>query len=110
MNKEEGSMEEKNPSKIKRRYFSNAQKVEILKEFEAGITCTALAEKHRMNPVLIYQWRKAIAKEEGKLSYKELLVELEEEKKKNKHLEKAVSEFVIENQILKKALEIIKKM
>ena len=102
-------MEDKSPSKTKRRYFSNAQKVEILREFEAGIACTALAEKHRISPVLIYQWRKAMGKEESNLSYKELLIELEEEKKKNKHLEKAVSEFAVENQILKKALEIIKK-
>ena len=67
-------MEDKYPSKAKRRCFSNAQKVEILREFEAGIACTAVAEKHRISPVLIYRWRRAMAKEESNLSYKELLV------------------------------------
>ena len=109
MNKEGGRMEEKDTSRVKRRYFSTAQKVEILREFESGIACTAVAEKHRISPVLIYQWRRAMAKEGSNLSYKELLVELEAKKKKINHLEKAVSEFAVENQILKKALEIIKK-
>ena len=33
--------------KSKEKDFSPAQKVEILKEFEVGIACTALAEKKR---------------------------------------------------------------
>lgn len=99
--------------KRRRRYFSKVQKMEILKAFDRGVTCTSLAERHRISPVLIYRWRKSMAKQEGALNHskdsKEILSELEEAKKKNECLQRALSDSVIENQILKKALEVLKK-
>ena len=99
-------------TKTKRRRFSKEQKIKILKAFKEGVTCTALAQKHRINPVLIYQWRKAMAKKERKsqsMDYQELLTELDSKNKEIEHLQKALSDSVIETQILKKALEIVKK-
>ena len=96
--------------KRRRRYFSKAQKMEILKAFNKGVTCTSLAEKHRISPVLIYKWRKSMSNQGDSLNHsKEILTELEEMKKKNEYLQKALSDSMIENQILKKALEIVKK-
>ena len=73
--------------------------MQILKSFRGGTTCTALAQEHRISPVLMYQWRKAMAKQERNsqsIDYQELLQELDS---KNKRIEQ-----------LQKALEIVKKM
>ena len=98
--------------KVKRRRFSKAEKVKILKAFKAGTTCTALAQEHRISPVLIYQWRRAMAKQERdnkSIDYQELLTELDNKNKKIEQLQKALSDSVVEAQILKKALEVVKK-
>ena len=100
--------------KVRRRRFSRAQKVEILKDFDRGYSsCSELAEKHRISPVLIYRWRKAMVKEQGTdkevLRCSELISDIEDKDKKIEHLQKALSDSVIENQILKKALEVVKK-
>ena len=97
-------------TRVKRRRFSKEQKMQILEAFRKGTTCTALAQEHRVSPVLIYKWRKAMAKEkQSYISNEELIQQLEEEKKKNEHLQRALSDSAIEVQILKKALEIVKK-
>lgn len=98
--------------KVKRRRFTKEQKIKILKAFKKGTTCTALAQEHRISPVLIYQWRKAMAKQERNsqsIDYQELLKELDSKNKKIEQLQKALSDSAIETQILKKALEVIKK-
>lgn len=100
--------------KVKRRRFSRAQKVEILKDFDRGYSsCSELAERYRISPVLIYRWRKAMAKEQGTdhtaLRCADLIFDREDKDKKIEHLQKALSDAVIENQILKKALEVLKK-
>ena len=99
-------------TRVKRRRFSKEEKIKILKAFKKGTTCTALAQEHRISPVLIYQWRRAMAKQEisnKSMDYQELLQELESKNKKIEQLQKALSDSVVETQILKKALEVIKK-
>ena len=98
-------------TRTKRRRFSKVQKKRILEAFNSGqMTCTELAGQHRISPVLIYRWRRAMGKEkQSYISNEELTKQLEEEKKKNEHLQKALSDSAIEVQILKKALEIVKK-
>ena len=86
-------------TKVKRRRFSKKQKIKILKAFKKGITCVALAQEHRISPVLIYQWRKAIAKQERdsqSMNDQELLKELDSKNKKIEQLQKALSDSVVE--------------
>ena len=97
--------------KEKRRRFSRVQKKRILEAFNSGqMTCTELAGQHRISPVLIYRWRKEMAKQkQSYMKNEELIKQSEEDRKKIEYLQKALSESAIEVQILKKALEIVKK-
>ena len=45
--------------KVKRRYFTKAQKVSILNEMSlSGLSLSELARKYQISPVVLYKWRK----------------------------------------------------
>ena len=98
--------------KLKRRYFTREQKAEIVRAFCSGQSCSELAGQHRLHPALIYKWRKEMKHKETSnrsIDHEELLLELEEKDQKIEHLQKALSDNVIEVEILKKANEVLKK-
>ena len=73
--------------KVKRRYFTKAQKVSILNELSiSGLSLSELSSK-----------------------YQSVVSELEKTKQENECLKKALGELVVERQILKSANEVLKK-
>ena len=94
--------------KVKRRYFTKAQKVSILNELSLSrVSLSELARKYQISPVVLYQWRKESIELFPK--YKSVVSELEKTKQENEFLKKALGELVVERQILKSANEIKKK-
>ena len=98
--------------RIKRRYFTRAQKVSILNELSiSGVSLSELARKYQVSSVVLYRWRKKMGNEitASFPKYQCIVSELEKTKQENDHLKKALGELVVERQILKKANEILKK-
>ena len=100
--------------KVKRRYFIKAQKVSILNDLSiSGLSLSELARKYQISPVVLYKWRKKrdINQESVELfpKYKSVVSELEKTKQENEHLKRALGELAVERQILKSAIEILKK-
>ena len=98
----------------KRAYFSPVQKYEILKEhIEQGIPISILARKHGTNPITIHQWKRTMKSNDYKTptieEVKELFKEIDQLKKENKNLKVKVADLSIGNDILKDALDIVKK-
>ena len=45
--------------KVKRRYFTKAQKVSILNKLNlSGLSLSELSRKYQISPVVLYKWRK----------------------------------------------------
>ena len=98
--------------KLKRRYFTKAQKISILNELSiSGVSLSELARKYQISSVVLYKWRKKMDKEiTAPLPNSQHIVsELERIKQENEHLKRALGELVVERQILKTANEILKK-
>ncbi len=96
----------------KRKYFTKQQKLKILEELKTGgMTVTNLAREHGIHPITLYSWKRTMTqdKPENTPDYQELLKELEQTKKENNYLKKAVGELAIDKQILKTANDILKK-
>ena len=102
-----------NGTRKKRKYFTKEQKKKILMELDLGVTCQAeLARKHDLHPITICNWKRTMKKDEPKKSeanISELLEELEKAKAENENLKKALGEIVVEKQILKSTIEVLKK-
>ena len=102
-----------NDTRKKRKYFTKEQKKKILMELDLGVISQAdLARKHDLHPITIYTWKRTMKKDEPKKSeanISELLEELEKAKAENENLKKALGEIVVENQILKSTIEVLKK-
>ena len=85
----------------------------ILKENrDDGVPISILARKHGIHPITIYQWKKKMDQDENELSMdkiKEILFENERLKKENKNLKVKVADLSIDTEILKDALDIVKK-
>ena len=98
-------------TKKKRRRFSKVQKKRILEAFSSGqMTCTELAGQHRINPVLIYRWRRAMAKEKGSyISNEELIKQLEEAMNFLKKWEKYLSPSLVEEMVNKISIHSIEE-
>ena len=96
-----------------RAYLTNSQKLMILKENrDDGVPISILARKHGIHPITIYQWKKKMDQDENELSIdkiKEILLENERLKKENKNLKIKVADLSIDTEILKDALDIVKK-
>ena len=98
--------------KVKRRYFTKAQKVSILNELSiSGASLSELARKYEISSVMLYKWRKRMDKEVTAPHPKSqcIVSELERIRKENEHLKRALGELVVEKQVLKTANEILKK-
>ena len=102
--------------KVKRRYFTKAQKISILNELNIkGVSLSELARKYQINSVVLYRWRKRMDMNMDKGSaiissnYQCIVSELEKTKQENEHLKKALGELALEKQILKTANEVLKK-
>ena len=96
-----------------RTYLTNSQKLMILRENrDDGVPISILARKHGIHPITIYQWKKKMDQDENELSIdkiKEILLENERLKKENKNLKIKVADLSIDTEILKDALDIVKK-
>ena len=97
----------------KRRYWTKAQKEEILRAYDRGSCSLAdFSRKHQIHPVTLYKWRRQMIQQKTPItdpSPHEILIELEQTKKENEHLKKAVGELAVDKQILQTANEILKK-
>lgn len=97
----------------KRRYWTKAQKEEILRAYDQGSCSLAdFSRKHQIHPVTLYKWRRQMIRQKEPItapSPHEILIELEQTKKENEYLKKAVGELAVEKQILQTANEILKK-
>lgn len=97
-----------------RRYFSQAQKLDILKEHnESGIPIAQLARKNGINAVTIYQWKRKMNQNDDDIlspeKFRELILENSKLKSELKHLKVAVADLSVKNNILTDAIEISKK-
>ena len=87
--------------KVKRRYFTKAQKVSILNESNInGVCLSELARKYQVSSVVLYRWRKKMNKEitASFPNYQCVISELEKTKQENEHLKKALGELAVEKQ------------
>ena len=104
-------MEQTNLGIGAKRRFSLECKYLILQEHrEGGVPVSLLARKHGVQPITIYQWKRALMKKpEEVIDQNELLLELEKFRKENKQLKKALADMAIGKSILEDAVEILKK-
>ena len=94
--------------KVKRRYFTKAQKVSILNILSInGVSLSELARKYQVSPVVLYKWRKKMDINQERVElfpkYQSVVSELEKPKQENEYLKKALGELLVERQILKTA-------
>jgi len=96
---------------LNRKRISKEQKFNILTEhIENGTPISELARLHGIHPITIYQWKRQMSeKPKQDLNVEKLLQELNDLKKKNKQLTKALGEVTLDNQCLKDINEFLKK-
>lgn len=101
---------------IRRRYGYQEKRMILEEHFNSGLSLSAISRKYQIHPVSLYNWKRSLCmsdKETKPMSIsgnvEEILAENERLKKRNKHLEKAVSNLTIDNSILTDAIEIMKK-
>lgn len=96
---------------LNRKRISKEQKFNILTEhIEGGTPISELARLHGIHPITIYQWKRQMnEKPKQDLNIEEILKELNEVKKKNKQLTKALGELTLDNQCLKDINDFLKK-
>jgi len=96
---------------LNRKRISREQKFNILSEHtENGTPVSELARLHGIHPITIYQWKRQMNdKPKNELDVEKLLQELNDLKKKNKQLTKALGEVTLDNQCLKDINEFLKK-
>lgn len=96
---------------LNRKRISREQKFNILSEhIENGTPVSALARLHGISPITIYQWKRQMSDEPKQdLNVEQILKELNDLKKKNKQLTKALGELSLDNQCLKDINDFLKK-
>ena len=96
---------------LNRKRISKEQKFNILSEhFENGTPVSELARLHGIHPITIYHWKRQMSdKPKNELDIEKLLKELNDLKKKNKQLTKALGEVTLDNQCLKDINDFLKK-
>jgi len=100
------------PENSKRKYFSKAQKGQILLEIKSGgMSYSDLARKYGVHPMTIHKWRRQMNTftEISKDNIHELVEELKKKEKENDMLKKAIANMAIEKEILQTANDILKK-
>jgi transposase len=97
-----------------RRHFSPEQKVVIVLESKnPGSSVSSVARKYKINPVLLYQWRRAV--EQGQIvaaDSEDEVVSIQEVKKLKaqiKILERSLGKKTIQVEILQEAVALAKK-
>ena len=99
--------------KTKRKYYTKSQKRKILSELESGdMTHSELARRHGIHPITIYAWKRTMRNDKptNQPAYDELLDENSGLKEEISNLKKALGEMAVDNQILKTANDVLKKM
>ena len=81
---------------MKRKTYSEEQKIAILKEAEAGVPATEVCRKHGIAGATFYAWKRKYAGMEVNDAKK--LKALEEE---NRRLKAMVADLALDNQMLK---------
>ena len=96
----------------KRNYFTKNQKLQILKELDAGgITHSDLARKHGIHPVTIHKWKRAMKSEKhDKIDIQAIKQEYLDILEENKMLKKALANMALKNEILQTANDVLKKV
>jgi transposase-like protein len=97
---------------LNRKRASFELKNRILQEhFDRGTPISELARINQIHPITIYQWKRKMAEENNKsdIDLKSLLQEMEQLKKQNKQLTKALGELTLDIQCLKDINEFYKK-
>lgn len=96
-----------------RRRFSQAQKVQILREHtELGVPISQIARKNGINAITVYQWKRNMNQDDESITpdkVRELILEISKLKSENKQLKCKVADLAITNDILTDAIEISKK-
>lgn len=89
---------------MRKRNFTEAQRLAILAEQDAGQSVEEICRKHQISPATFYNWKKevAIEQDEDKRRLKEL-------EKENTRLKKMYAELSLEHGILKDGYEMLKK-
>ncbi|MEL6143752.1 MAG: transposase [Bacteroidota bacterium] len=84
--------------------FTEAQRLNILAEHDAGSSVAELCRKHQISPATLYKWKKDHADDQDE--DKRRLKELERE---NAQLKKMYAELSIDHDILKTCYGMLKK-
>lgn len=99
--------------KTRRKYFSRARKMEILRELEGSeLSLSALARKHDIHPVTVYSWKRTLRenmKKPEEVDITELLKENERLKLEVSALKETVSDLAVGKRILECSNEILKR-
>ena len=84
--------------------FTEAQRLEILAEHDAGSSVADLCRKHQISPATLYKWKKDHLEDldEDKRRLKEL-------ERENAQLKKMYAELSIDHDILKTGYSMLKK-
>jgi transposase-like protein len=102
-----------NTRKQRRRTFSKAQKMEILREISSGArSLSELSRLHDIHPVTIYSWKRTLKesmKNPEEINLTEILKENEQLKLENSALKETVSDLAVRKRILECANDILKK-
>jgi len=99
--------------KRRRRSFTKAKKIEILREVSSGVsTLSDLARKHDIHPVTIYSWKRnlrELMKKPEEADIAAILAENEKLKLKVSALEETVSDLAVRKRILECSNDIYKR-
>lgn len=96
-----------------RRYFSKAQKEQIIREHtEQGVPISQLARKNGINAITVYHWRRNMKQDDDSITpekIRELVLENSRLKSENSKLKIKIADLAVSNDILTDAIEISKK-
>lgn len=99
--------------KRRRKTFSKAKKMEILREINKGSTSLSdLARIHDIHPVTIYSWKRTLRetmKKSEEPNVSEILKENERLKLENLALKETVSDLAVRKRIVECANDILKR-
>ena len=99
--------------KRRRRSFTKAKKMEILREISSGkASLSELARKHDIHPITVYSWRRAFRenmKKENDPDIAEILTENEKLKLEVAALKEIVSDLAVRKRILECSNDIYRR-
>jgi transposase-like protein len=99
--------------KRRRRSFTKAKKIEILREISSGsYSLSDLARKHDIHPVTIYSWKRNLRELMKKPEEADIAAILEENEKlklENLSLKETVSDLAVRKRILECSIDIYKR-